>query len=352
MMTTQPYAAQQTQPAPLSRWRASPRQNLITLLLGFWLTIGIFVDGWAHNHFGDTIETFFTPWHAAFYSGFLILALWIGWLGRLGLRSGHRGLAAFPNGYEQGAVGVALFLLGGLGDMVWHTFFGIELGIDALFSPTHLLLFVGAELMVLSPLVSCWREPTGRRAPAGMVWPALLSLTAALSFASFMLMDIWALVDLPSASNFQGAKSLVAFTLMTSLMLTAPVLLLLRRWQLPFGAVAVMFLVNTLLMRAMTVGLDNIPLLVVVVVLAGLAADLLIWWLKPSPGRIGTYRSVAILLPLLIWVPFFVGAKQLNLLGASLELWTGICVMAALAGLVLSALIVPPTLPAEAQERA
>ncbi|WP_407543661.1 hypothetical protein Q0M94_27620 (plasmid) [Deinococcus radiomollis] len=350
-MTTRPGITS-TQPSllPSERWHATTGQHLVTLLVGFWLMIGIFVDGWAHNHLGATLETFFTPWHAIFYSGFLATALWIGWLGRLGVRQGRRGLAAFPDGYELGAIGVAVFALGGLGDMTWHTLFGIEVGIDALLSPTHLLLFLGAELLVLSPLVACWRAPTSRQAPGQGSWPAVLSMTAALSFASFMHMYAWALVDLPNATNFDGARSLVVSTLLTALMLTAPVLLLVRRWQLPFGAVGLMYLLNTALMRGMTTGLGNLPIVLVLALLAGLAADLLIAWWRPSPARPLQYRAFSVLLPLMLWGPFFAGAQRLNSFGASLELWTGACVMTALGGLVLSALIIPPALPVEAQE--
>ena len=35
---------------------------------------GLYLDGWAHNH-DRTDESFFTVWHAFFYSGFLLIAL-------------------------------------------------------------------------------------------------------------------------------------------------------------------------------------------------------------------------------------------------------------------------------------
>src|SRR5262245_17164104 len=38
-----------------------------------WLVGGFWLDGWAH-HAVPQLETFFTPWHAALYSGFLALA--------------------------------------------------------------------------------------------------------------------------------------------------------------------------------------------------------------------------------------------------------------------------------------
>jgi hypothetical protein len=46
----------------------------IMVALGGWLLGGLYVDGWAHNHLATTLESFFTPWHAAFYSGFMAVA--------------------------------------------------------------------------------------------------------------------------------------------------------------------------------------------------------------------------------------------------------------------------------------
>ena len=54
-------------------------EDLITVVLGSWLTLGGFVDGYAHRNL-DTPETFFTPWHAVLYSGYLAVACgWDGW---------------------------------------------------------------------------------------------------------------------------------------------------------------------------------------------------------------------------------------------------------------------------------
>jgi hypothetical protein len=43
--------------------------GLATVFLG-----GLYLDGWAHQH-GRVDASFFTPWHAFFYSGFLLAAL-------------------------------------------------------------------------------------------------------------------------------------------------------------------------------------------------------------------------------------------------------------------------------------
>src|SRR4051794_28634008 len=41
--------------------------------LSIWWMGGLFIDGWAHSNIPQ-LETFFTPWHAIFYSGFLAVA--------------------------------------------------------------------------------------------------------------------------------------------------------------------------------------------------------------------------------------------------------------------------------------
>ena len=35
------------------------------VLLSVWFVGGLILDGWAHNHIPE-LESFFTPWHAAF----------------------------------------------------------------------------------------------------------------------------------------------------------------------------------------------------------------------------------------------------------------------------------------------
>ncbi|MGH2943324.1 MAG: hypothetical protein ACRDLN_11200, partial [Solirubrobacteraceae bacterium] len=123
--------------APLT-WRG----ELVTIGLAAWLIGGLFLDGWAHNT-RPLLETFFTPWHAVFYSGFAAIATWIGWLAWSRREPGGSWIRALPRGYPAAAAGVLMFSIAGLGDMTWHQAFGIEQGLAALLSPTHLGLFAG-----------------------------------------------------------------------------------------------------------------------------------------------------------------------------------------------------------------
>lgn len=143
-----------------------------------WPLIGGYADAWAHNHLA--LDTFFTPWHAVLYSGFLAVALTMGGLILWNRARGYEWRAALPAGYGLTALGVALVFVGGPGDLLWHLAFGIERHLDAAVSPTHLLLGLAIGLIVSGPLRAAWHR---RATPAGWAaWgPALVSLACTLS---------------------------------------------------------------------------------------------------------------------------------------------------------------------------
>src|SRR5438045_4043398 len=118
--------------------------------LGAWLLAGIYLDGWAHNHIH--VETFFTPWHAVLYSGFLANAIYFALVMLRGRRTGNSWRGAVPSGYSFAALGVLLFGISGIGDLIWHSIFGIEVSVSAGFSPPHLGIMVGTGLIVSGPL--------------------------------------------------------------------------------------------------------------------------------------------------------------------------------------------------------
>ncbi|MBZ9751610.1 hypothetical protein K7W42_12110 [Deinococcus sp. HMF7604] len=329
-------------------YRVTTRQNLLTILLGWWLLGGVFTDGWAHNSYGESLETFFTPWHAVFYSGFAAVAGWCLWLASRGWQQGRRGLAAFPEGYHLAALGVPIFALGGAGDLTWHTVLGIEVGIEALLSPTHLLLFLGAMLIVASPLNAAWRSPARRTEGGGVRWVAALSATSLLAMTAFMHMYMWGLLTVPQGLSYVQTRGELSAVLLTAVIMAAPVLLVLRRFALPFGAVGVMYGLTNLGMSVMlTPGEWQMPLLALG---CGLVVDALHALLRPSAVRVWALRAFAFLLPLVVWGPYLGEGVRQGASNLSLELWLGVAVMAGLGGVALSALIFPAPLPPEAAE--
>ncbi|MEY4530413.1 MAG: hypothetical protein RLZZ156_1134 [Deinococcota bacterium] len=343
---------------PLGRARAGWTDNLITIVLGLWLIAGVFIDGFAHSNLRGTIESFFTPWHAILYAGFTVSALWTMWLVYKEIRLGRSGFAAIPIGYELGLLGILIFGLGGIGDMIWHSVFGIEVGNAALLSPSHLMLLCGGTLLVTSPLRSGWA--TLGYAPKFLEFlPVLLSSLAAFSFATFFQLHAWGLTNVPDGNRYMnwvgGIRGSTSFNLasnfanmgilFSNVILLAPVLLLLRRWQTPLGAFTILFTLNTIGMTV--IGGSVHWQAVIAMAIAGLFADGFIALFKPSHKRILEFRALAMVLPLIIWGGHFLVRHLQEGIALELEFWTGTMVMAAFTGLVLSVLVAPPEIPKE-----
>ncbi|HEY3059374.1 MAG TPA: hypothetical protein VGL99_10410 [Chloroflexota bacterium] len=345
--------------ASQDRPRTSYRDDLVTVGVGMWLTLGVFVDGWAHNTRGDTLESFFTPWHALFYSGFIACAAWIGWLIGRQRGQGRLGMAAIPIGYELGALGVVIFGFGGLGDMIWHTVFGIEVDLKALLSPTHLMLFLGAFLILTCPLRAGWATYSSAPTLKALL-PALLSMLAAACFVYFMGMFLWAPLDAFYADNVgelarrygpDAARRIVRVdeaygvteVLLTNALLLGPILLLMRRWRLPFGSATILFGVSSLLMQAVD-GMRS-PEQVLIALATGLIGDCLIGALRATPERDGPFRVIGAIVPLVFWSLYFLAGQVVLGIRWAPEIWTGSIVLAMLSGVGLSVLAAPPSIP-------
>jgi hypothetical protein len=331
---------------PRARWG----DDLAAALLGTWVVGGLFLDGWAHvNQPG--LETFFSPWHAVFYLGFMVSTVVLARLVAQHQRGGRFDPALVPAGYGLGLAGVALFVAGGLADGAWHTVFGVETSVAALLSPSHLLLLSGGLLMVTSPVRSAWSSPgLPARSPALALLPALWATALTTAVLLFFFQYLSAFVTrAPSAAAADGPEGLlttivgVASVLVTNLIVVAPVLLLARRWRLPFGAV-------TLLATLGAVGLTSLReftlgWLVPAMLAGGLATDLLIARLGPGPDRPWAFRVVAAVAPLLLWGAWMAAYALAYGIGWPPELWAGVLGMASLSGLGLSILVLPPAVP-------
>src|SRR5438128_4640638 len=173
---------------------ASTRFDWAMAILSTVLVGGFYLDLWAHAH-GRTDNTFFTPWHAVLYSMlaavgvFLSVTAWRAW------RRGASWHQSLPAGYGLSLVGVGLFVLGGAADLVWHVLFGVEFSVDALLSPTHLVLAAAGLLIVTGSLRAAWHDPlrASRQWLPGI--PAVLSLALALSIFTGFTQFVHPLVD-------------------------------------------------------------------------------------------------------------------------------------------------------------
>ena len=302
-------------------------------VFSLWMIGGVYLDAWAHHQFA--VETFFTPWHGVLYSGFLAVAALLAFTFARNLASGYPWREAMPAGYGLSLLGAGVFLAGGIGDMLWHMLFGIEVNLEALLSPTHLLLAVGGALIATGPLRAAFNR-LGYRSPG---LPALISLSLLLAVLAFFTAYAHPLIEAIGGEQTGSERALtVTGILLQTGLLMGVVLFALRRWELPFGSLTLMFTLSTLLAVGIHENFEMLP----VGVLSGLAADFLQAQLKPSTGNSGALRWFAFSVPVIFYTFYFATRAFTGSLDWTVHLWAGSIFLSGIAGLLMSYAIVPP----------
>jgi hypothetical protein len=323
-------------------------EDAVTAALSACFIGGLLTDAWAHRNIIDQIESFFTPWHAMLYGGFTATAAWTFFLAfrrRSGSRSWWRD--GWPAGYALGAVGAVLFLVAGLGDMVWHTVFGIENGLDAALSPTHLLLDLSGTLLVTSPMRSWWANGS---AP-GRAISGIASLALGTVFATVLLGHTSALTSIApthpydhhnnSASYVETAFGLGKY-LMSTVVLLVPVLLAHRR-RATFGtAMAVVGAVSLFQLTQAEFPMPQVAAALAATVGAGVV-DLVLVRLDAVRGPDAPLRLplAGAVFAALIWSAHLLGLRLASGLHWPVELSTGTIVLTALLGALLGGIAAP-----------
>lgn len=334
---------------------------------------GVFLDGWAHHHFME-LETFFTPWHAVLYSGFFAVSALVAAAFVRNRLKGYSWALAMPAGYELTGIGILVFMLGGVTDMIWHGFFGIEADVEALISPPHLLLGLGAALICTGPLRSGWlRSDTLRRRWMAQL-PMVISLGLLLSIFGFFTMYAhplgrpWPAVgnepiesafgvraadppirgENPSSASIAHAVGMAGMLLHTSLTMGTVLLALgIWRWAPPGGSLTIMLLIQAALIGFMRGQLMFVP----AAVLAGIAGDAFIRGFHGRLPRELLTRGFAFALPVIYYVLYFVTLLVVKGTWWSIHMVAGSIVLAGIVGWLVSYVSIPPAFPSAASVR-
>lgn len=332
--------------------RLTSREQLAGVFLGGWMVVGLFLDGWAHDN--NRPETFFTPWHGVLYSGFFATAAAALAVARWSRRPGRAWWAGVPEGHIVTLAGLGAFFVGAVGDLVWHEVLGIEVGVEALLSPTHLVLLVGGLLALSAPLRMAWS--VSEETPPSLIafLPVVLSLALLTALVGFFLLYLSPWVNDAAGTAFNRAPGAqhdhpssapgelrqllgLASILMTTVVLIVPYHVLHRRWRPPPGSVVVLFTVVV----ALFVGLNEFrqPSMLLCGVTGGALAEL-------ASRRLPTWLAGAVAI-VALWMSYF-ALYQVAGTGVAwtAELWTGAAFLSGLiaagVGLLTVAVPTPP----------
>lgn len=293
-----------------------PRNLVFDYAIGIcavWIASGFFLDAWAHGHV--PVETFFTPYHAVFYSGMLAGFACVAIYALRNRRRGYAWRDCVPAAYRIPLLGIPIFIVAGLGDMCWHLLLGIEEGVDALLSPTHQALGLGMFFVSAGPIVSTLSDRANARTLAKQL-PLVLGLTAwliLLHFGTSYAFD-------PAAGHANGPPTIGPFnaqyfTILTlgyykislgvlivifqSLLMAGFAIWTVARIRPCFGTFTLLYLLgNVPIAAAFTNFTPLLPVTVVQSLVAGLVADTLVARIDPRPDRATALRWFGVAVPM------------------------------------------------------
>lgn len=329
--------------------RAGGLRDLVTELLGLWLLLAVFLDGWAHLNV-PSLETFFTPWHAALYSGMVATTAWTAvviWRNRA---PGEPVWQAVPRGYRGTAVGVILFATAGGLDLLWHELLGIEISLDALVSPTHLLL--GFSLFLI--LGTAVRSARADSRPGNFAWTpaALFAVVLLTGLGAFFLIYCSAFVrpgptalfvpmPVGTPGRIQAEMPVVialASYLLTTALIIAPFLFTLSASRRPVRGIVTMLVVAAAWLPVAMVGLRPFAIAGAAgATVAAIVADLLLARL-PDEWLRRRLPAVTAGIAALLWTGQLVAFAVTDAIRWPPSLWLGAVVLSAAAAAGLAAL--------------
>lgn len=366
---------------PMTTWR----DDFITMALAFWPITAMFFDSRGHNNETGQ-ESFFSVAHMFLYVGLTVVSLWILrvlYRHQLAAGSDIRRLvvdvSAIPVGYGVAIIGLLVLSIGGPSDLIWHSAYGFEVSLEAIYSPPHLALFFGGMLLASTGIRSMWAKdditPTLKRFA-----PVILSSVLFIGIASFITMylsvfmtnvsptsDFMAEIEQLRDVRFDQTTDLntgltgygdgmwpyyyysashgIASMVITTLTLLGPTLLLLRRWRVPFGAVTITFVVLGLLLNIMSEYRD-VVLIMVPLLITGLTVDLLQQRLarERRDGRVslGGIRIVGTAAATALWISYYAVLALDKGMGWGPSLWVGALFVGIMTGFGVAFLIAPP----------
>ena len=317
-----------------------PAPSWMALTIGLISVVGQVGLSWdSYAHWRLPLDSFFTPPHAVIYSAGLAAVSFLGVIALRNMLAGYPLRRSVPDGYELSLIGCVLFPIGGVSDFIWHATLGFE-RVLPVWSPSHLLVFFAGAMIMSGPLRHAWRSGQTRMGydvllPTGMFF---LQLTFPLIY-QHPFVDIWA--SGPEQSGLTGnvlQELGVASILLQAATYTAFLLLLMRRFQLPFGTVTFLLLAQAAFVWPLKFELLPFP----VAVVAGLIADSLIAWLGPSPRRPFEFRTFAAFFPLTLYLVYFAAIFLTGGTWWKPHVWIGMLPGTAAVGWMLSYLVLPP----------
>lgn len=263
--------------------------DTVVVVLTFALLFGAYLTAYAYVIRQNTVVQ-----PAGQIGTGVVIAAWLAVTGvlfaafALGVRAGKPWSGALPDGYVGSLAASLIFGGAWIVDTAYWTpvLAPHAVGLDALFTPPHLVLIAATAVMVSGPL-----RAAARRGETTASVDALVSAALLLSVITFATQFIHPLIDPWPLTGYQfvpadnlswlGENMGVAAILAQALILAGTALLLNSGFNLRPGSMTLVFAVNGLFVTTSKLHYAYLP----VMIATGIAADAWIAWSSRRPGR-------------------------------------------------------------------
>ena len=316
------------------------RERWVLLVASAWLVIGLQLDAYAHATTPE-LETFWTPWHGVLYSGIAASGFTLLWLMRKRLPAipTYATLLALPNALRVPLAGMALLLVGGGMDTLWHNIFGIERDLEIFVSPSHEFIILGMMLVAAGPALMLATRP-GRRLSIGDA--VLVTASALLSALPVHIYSLHAtaigFIHLGTGEQTPGVFSvdaqLVHGYLASTVLLLLPIVLIGRRWRIPFAVPTVLISLIAVAMHLMFDSEDDWwPALTLAAATAVIEIVLRVAARFAPLGVNGRWIALGLLAPPAAWgAVLAVGKIETGTVGWNIHMVSGLLTLVAITG--------------------
>lgn len=313
---------------------------MVTILNIFFFA-GLFFDFWSHVHTKITdINTFFTPTHYFFYAAFGLICIFFTLVFFTNYKA-YSFLKILPQGYNLSLLGILIFGIGGVLDFIWHYFFGFEKSIEAVVSPTHLLLAIGTILIITGPL----RSVFSRSNIAGAYFqniPALISVI--MSIVIFQALTYYAnhlIILRPTEPLFvksaftAQALGITSILLQSAIYLGFLLTLVKNNRLLPGYTLLILGITTTLTLFFSTNALKINTSIAISILTAGLFCELLLLF-KNKIGRDYFWYIFFAAVPIFANCAYFIALALTAKITWSVPVYTGAILQSSIMGFILS----------------
>lgn len=312
-------------------------------LMSFIVIIGFTLDFREHR-LGKSFEEegYITLFHSLAFLSFFAILLGVFFVVLYNRFScNDKWIKTIPKNYGTSIIGIFLFCLSSLTDFIWHIIFGFESGVEAITSPSHILMGIGFVLLIISPLRKIWLKRNLEKKEIYLgVFSFSLIITTIILFTLYSnpIMNLvptfrassYASIDL---FNLRGITNILIF----NIILMASIIMLLRRFTLPIGSITIILTTVSLISVFFSHNFVFLPAFVI----SGVLADIFYYYTQPSIDNIIQLRIFSILLPFVTYSLYYLTIWFEYTINLNIHVWTGSIVTAMISSLLVSYAIIP-----------